>query len=388
MRVARLVNKGVNAIPAIPGKPKRIGLKAPVPVESQTARAWHFGCWNRSSFVEVAPPYRGEFSLEPFICPHPILEEGEWQVGPFTVPAQFAIEIPFGRMIGRYGAVLTNDNVLLSDVSRVFFREPWDHPLLCETELPPLRRLRGRYALLNGPGNSTYHWMYDNIARLEVLRLAGFRIKDFDGFLMTKPKYDPHYETLDLLGIPREKIVWCTKTRHVECDSLVAASFPNNDRQHHPFVFPFLRQLHRPSSVSPNQRIRLVISRKDSVRAVRRITNEHELMPILDRFGFQRATLGDIGFQEQARLFASAEFIVAPHGGGLSNLCFCERPATLLELFSPDYAPTHFRSLALQMGLGYQALVGEAVPAHDDPLLNNDMRIDPAQLEAILQKML
>ncbi len=353
------------------------------------AAQWHFSGWRGSTYTQVAPVYEGSFPREPYLHPHPATEEGEWLKGPYTISAPFVLEIPYGRTVGRHGAVLTPDHVLLRDLSREFFIPMEDHPLLHEPELPKLTRLRGRYALLNGPGNSAYHWLFDTLPRLEVLRLAGYRLEDFDGFLMTRPKYEAHYATLDLLGIPRDKITWCTRIRHFECDSLVAPSFANDDLQHHPFVIPFLRSLLPPTGEPEPPRRRIYVSRRDAVTARRGIVNEAELLPILERHGFCTVALGELSFEQQARVFATAECIVSPHGGGLANLCFCQPGTRMLEIFAPDYAPAHYRTLSAQAGLVYQPLFGEAVPSAEGGTANGgNIRVDAGQFESLLQALL
>ncbi len=396
MEASRMVNGMINVVPALSHGPRRVHPKAAttaVPLRAQSAMEWHFEHWNASSYLEVAPAYRGVLPRKTMRFPHPALDaaaqaEG-WVKGPFEIPTLFVIEIPYGRTIGRHGAVVTPDRTLLTDLSREFRAAPGDHSLLHTATLPPrLSRRKGRYALLHGPGNSPFHFLYDALPRIEVLRRAGFEIGDFDGFLVSKPKYQAYYATFDRLGIPREKILWCSRKRHVECESLVVASFPNNGREHHPITFPFLRALSGLDLPElARKRRRLFISRKDAATASRRIVNEEALLPLLEKFGFERVTLGHLSFQEQAALFASAECIASPHGAGLSNLCFCSPPARLLEIFAPDTLPTFYRSLALQLGLRYEALVGEKVASPHATVPGEDIRVDPDQLEILLREM-
>lgn len=380
----RMVNRAASIL-----RPRPASGKYPVPTQMAHAREWHLGGGRHGSiYTPVAPMVEGVFPQEELPFPHPAASEDEWLKGPYQIPPAFVLEIRRGRTMGRHGAVLTPDHVLLRDLSREFFAPLEDHPLLHEPELPEPKRLRGRYALVNGPGNSSYHWLFDVLPRLEVLRRAGYALRDFDGFLMTQPKYEAHYATLDRLGIPREKITWCKRVRHFECDELVVPSFANNEFQHHPFVYPFLQSL-RVAPPGPLPRQRLYISRHDAVTARRDIVNEEELTVVLERFGFRTATLADLSFQEQANLFASAEVIVSPHGGGLANLCFCEPGTKVIELFASDYAPAHYRSLSRQLGLEYQYLFGEAIPSEKGGTANGgNIRLDPGQVETILKSML
>jgi len=343
-----------------------------------------------SRYVPLAPPTHGILPREP--NPEPVFQIDEWVKGPYTISAPFVVEVPNGRTVGRHGAVLTPDDFLLRDVSREFFWPPEDHPLLHEEALPPrLTCLKGRWALINGPGNSTYHWLFDTLPRLEVLRLAGYSLDEFDGLLMTRPKYGAHDATLDLLKVPREKIVWCTQRRHFQCDRLVVPSFGNDDLQHHDFVYEFLERLVQPPPVPDAPRRRIFVSRRDAVTARRDLVNEDEIFAMAQRFGFERVTLGDLTFQEQAQCFASAECVISPHGGGLANLCFSRKPMLLVEIFAPDYVPAHFRTLSRQKGFEYEALLGEEVAGPDlgqERLNGGNIRLDPARLESVLCRRL
>lgn len=363
----------------------------PPPAQVAGAREWQrrLSLWRRK-WTPLDPLYRGQLPKEAFFYPHPSLEGAEWLLQDFEVPETFVLQIPFGRVLGRHGAVVSDDNVLLSDLSRTFTHQSPDHYLLHQQRVSRLRRREGRFAVINGVGDSTYHWLYDCLPRFELLRLAGFDLDAFDGFFMNRPKYEAHYKTLELLGIPLSKIVWCTQSSHFGCDRLVVPSFSGNRRQHHPWVYPFLRKMAGLPVQAGGQtkRRRIFISRKDAPTAIRRIVNEAEILAVLKKYGFEEVVLGGLDFAEQVHLFASAEFVVAPHGGGLSNLCFCNRPAKVLELFAPDYTRTDFRSIARQMGFAYEALVGEHVPCPGEKLNGGDMRIEPGKIRQIMEAML
>lgn len=354
---------------------------------------WWFFSSKKPRLIPADPPVKAVFPEQAFLCPHPTLEERLWPANVVNFPATYVLEIPLGRTIGARGAVVTDDNVLISDLSMRDTYTATEHFLMRKPQQPPrkLRRLKGTYALLNCVGTTTYHWIYDTLPRFEVLRRAGYDMEAFDGFFLRHPKYQPHYKTLELLGIPTEKIVWCTQNSHYGCDRLVVPSFTTDDcadpqKHHHPWVFPFLRKLGPPSTTGPKRR--LLINRRDSLSTARQIVNQAELTVLLEKYGFEEITLGCLDFPEQARLFASAEFIVAAHGGGLSNLCFCEAGTRLLELFAPDYVQTHFRNIARQLDLEYQPLVMEAIANPLEPTFGGNIRVDLRQIEKTVQTML
>ncbi|HBW56875.1 MAG TPA: hypothetical protein DEF27_03370, partial [Oscillatoriales bacterium UBA8482] len=54
-------------------------------------------------------------------------------------------------------------------------------------------------------------------------------------------------------------------------------------------------------------------------------------------WGVVPVELETLSVAEQARLFAHAKVIIAPHGAGLTNLMFCSPETIVIELVSPHY---------------------------------------------------
>jgi hypothetical protein len=102
---------------------------------------------------------------------------------------------------------------------------------------------------------------------------------------------------------------------------------------------------------------RIYVSRKDTPR--RRIANEHELLPILAKNGFEVVAPGTRSFRDQVALFASAEAIAGPHGAGLTNILFAPQSAKVLEMFPPSRVTNTYFLLALSLGQTYRSLIGE-----------------------------
>lgn len=61
-----------------------------------------------------------------------------------------------------------------------------------------------------------------------------------------------------------------------------------------------------------------------------------------------------LSWLEQASLFASANRIIAPHGGALANLIFCRPGTEIIELMSRGYANPYFEVLSQNLGLDYE----------------------------------
>ena len=56
-------------------------------------------------------------------------------------------------------------------------------------------------------------------------------------------------------------------------------------------------------------------------------------------------------------MFNSANFIVAVHGGGLSNLVYCEAGTDVLEIFPDQYVPHAYGDIADKRNLRYHFML-------------------------------
>jgi capsular polysaccharide biosynthesis protein len=114
---------------------------------------------------------------------------------------------------------------------------------------------------------------------------------------------------------------------------------------------------------------------------MRRLVNEDEASQVLARFGFETVHLEGLSFEQQVRLFHSAEFIAGTHGAAFANLLFAGH-AQVLELFARDaFKPLYF-FLARSLGLGHEFLLGGEENRFED------FSIDIIELERTLERML
>ncbi len=92
----------------------------------------------------------------------------------------------------------------------------------------------------------------------------------------------------------------------------------------------------------------------------RGIENKSEILSILNAFKFREVELESLSISEQATLFSNTEIIVSPHGAGLSNLIFCNKGTTVIEIFGERYGTPAFAILAASLGLNYIAMFDNA----------------------------
>ena len=89
---------------------------------------------------------------------------------------------------------------------------------------------------------------------------------------------------------------------------------------------------------------------------------------------------------QQAKLFSEAEFVVAPHGAGLTNMVFAPPGTRLFELFHPQHRNICYSNLAATCGHHYQSL--EGCPTNRAGNRHLEFSIDAAEVaRTIREKM-
>jgi|GEM_PF-1373488 len=291
------------------------------------------------------------------------------QISQGTTANAFVTVIPDGIAWGDSGCgvVITPDNHLLADISNGEGKVALFFGLAQMSE--PLK-IDGTVAFLSlQAGFFYYHWMVEVLPRLELLRRAGFPWDSIDLFVVNDIRYPFQMETLKLCGIPPEKIITSQRQPHIQAKRLLAPSLPANlpkwlgNYLDGPpqWACQFLRQQFLGNHVTSRSNLPQLLYLNRQKALHRRVVNEDEVIDFLAQFGFENIDLESLSVREQAMMLAGAKVIVAPHGGGLTNLVFCEPGTKVIEIFSPRYALGCYRTIAHHMNLDYYYLQGSTL---------------------------
>ena len=82
------------------------------------------------------------------------------------------------------------------------------------------------------------------------------------------------------------------------------------------------------------------------MRNERKLTNEAELISLLEQYGFEQYTPASLGFQQQIDLCYGAAALVAVHGAAMANIAFCPATAKVFEIFTPLHKATFMSMLS------------------------------------------
>ncbi|WP_076667043.1 glycosyltransferase family 61 protein [Pontibacter indicus] len=247
--------------------------------------------------------------------------------------------------------------------------------------------------LTGGAGlNNIGHWFMDVLPRLHLLRESGL-YDEVDWFLVPSTRYSYQTETLELLGIPAEKIITSIEYHHLTADRVIASTAP---RGSHTLVPRWLGQYIRDSflplvqhEVLPeSERVPyLYISRSDS--AIRNVLNEQELLEALEPYKFKSIVSSKYSILEKIRMFSQAKVVISATGAGLISMFFCKPGTKIIEIFHEGFVIEPFYDIATKIDLDYDYIICKG----DKPVHNADegqrqhLLVDTKQVVSILEKM-
>ncbi|MEG4573087.1 tetratricopeptide repeat protein [Microcoleus sp. N3A4] len=306
-----------------------------------------------------------------------------WEDETFYIKKSFVSVLPNGRAWADIAttAAITSDNKLVTDISM-----GCPELVITSDKLPPAEHIEGNVAFLSARwgGAAYFHWMFDVVTRFHLLQQSGL-MDSIDKFAINACDSAYEKETLNTLGIPIHKILETRYQPHFTADKLIVPSICDGAAGTSQWKCEYLRRmfLNEKQSLKTDYSERIYISREKA--SYRRIVNEKDVVGCLEKFGFRTVKLETMSVAEQAACLAAAKVVVAPHGGGLTNLVFCSPGTKVIEIFSPIYVPICFWTISNLCELEHYYLIAELF---DDPTQkyhgHKDMRVDVKSLEKLM----
>ncbi|MDX5481505.1 MAG: glycosyltransferase family 61 protein [Hymenobacteraceae bacterium] len=280
------------------------------------------------------------------------------------------VEVPDGRIytdnessvavISRYNRVI--ENVSLSLVNSKV-TEPNLNNIFEQRYFTVPEKYDGTvFSLLTGGAgiNNIGHWFIDVLPRLHLLQQSGLYDK-VDWFLVPSLRYDFQVETLDLLGIPTDKIIEGDKHPHIAADCIIASTAPRGNHTLVPkwlcdyIQSAFLPYAEEESDLITPEATCLYISRSDS--KLRNVLNEKELLEKLEPYKFQKVISSKLSIKEKIRLFSKADVVMGATGAGLISMFFCKPGTKMIELFNEGFVIEPFYDIATKIDLDYEYII-------------------------------
>ncbi len=303
----------------------------------------------------------------------------------FPIPATALYFLRGARVLGSDAAVISPDNRVFAEFTYVDEAGGIDrHSIFRRRRFPAAKPLAGCYATLAYPSAFAYfHWLVECLPRVRLLEP---HVDALDGVFIPAGLPDSMRDSLLALGLRTDQLLPMEISSHYAPEHLLVPAFCAG------LDFPawaprYLRARvlgEDPSAARGSRRIYLSRARTGK----RRIVNESELLPMLERHRIEVVHTHELSFIEQARLCAESELIIGPSGAALTNALFA-RPGAALVCLQPDASmtPHVFFSLAAATGLDYWDIAGTpTTPA--GPVEHADFRIDPAAVEKLVEAVI
>ncbi|SIS00691.1 glycosyltransferase family 61 protein [Natronorubrum thiooxidans] len=316
-----------------------------------------------------------------------LLEMNRW-IGTHSISKPFVGTVPDTRLVGSPPLAFAGTKYI-SDAS--VSRNVQTLNIIDSIRETPRRLLSG-----NGRGDSLeeavllhhswvdgyFHWVAESLTRLEGVEQYRAETGRKPKLIVGPDLTSFQRESLELLGYNEDDLVnW--RSAHCTVDRLVVPSMrreidpPNPSPFSHEWLRGQLREDALEAVDTSRFSERVYISRTDA--ATRRVINDEAVGNVLEDYGFESYRLTEMSVQETVALFAQADCVVAPHGAGLTDLIHTD-DAAVVEFMPRDRVNGIFFMLAKQVGGWYGYL--------DCERPNNDMYVDTADLEAILEAAL
>lgn len=309
----------------------------------------------------------------------------------------FVATLSKGRVWGANGAVITDDDYLLEDVSREFGRYGGvfgkEHSVFGRLKLGKPTYYDCNVAVLSTVGcNNYYHWMIDVLPRIAILEEAG--VKDsIDLFVIDYTGLPFQTESLQKAGILPEKIIRSNDywKFHIQVKQLFVPSLSSTLSSVNGWQVNWLRNIFADGmKKADNRSSKIYISRKKAGN--RKLLNESELITHLQSSGYIVHYPEDHSIEENAAVFASAATIVSLHGAGNTNWLFAAKGTKIVEIFPPKQVYPNYWYIAALLDHRYAYIIneGERLQAGEDPVMNKsneDSRVSVAAVDALMNEL-
>lgn len=230
-----------------------------------------------------------------------------------------------------------------------------------------------------------FHWLTDALTRLFVVRDRLDQLKltlpwEFATRQFVKP-------TLDVFGV--KNVDFIQPNEVLRCRSLVMPTHTAPSGHFKDAVIRGVRAKLLAAFGDTSYRgagERIYISRRDAGR--RRIANENEILPILQKLDFQFICAEELSFEDQVAVASRTRYLVSNHGAGLTNMLFMREGGSVLELrHRADWINNCYFILASALGFNYFYQLCEPQEEGGDPH-TADLLVEPDELNKNLENLL
>ncbi|MCJ2015221.1 glycosyltransferase family 61 protein [Methylobacterium sp. J-076] len=212
--------------------------------------------------------------------------------------------------------------------------------------------------LFNNTYNNYGHWHLQSASNAQAYYLfksiiPSTKLLSFDGIGVEHFRKD----AIATLGLDPDEVVRTPRNDRLTHERYERLLVPSalcvpNELHFHPGRNEALKNLRKPRTENGHRR--LYLSRRD-VGNARGIVNTKELFDALQSLGFVEIVTSEMSYASELQTFADADIVVAPHGGGLTNMIAHAGGLKIYELFHSKQLNGWYKNLAAICGHHYSA---------------------------------
>lgn len=275
--------------------------------------------------------------------------------GLFKEPDRYVYSLTNGYILGNMGLVYVKKNrSFINESTKDWLVNLKLLPYLNAFSLPKEISLDGitLSLLTNGAEHGFYHFLFESMSKLKIYDSM---LQHADHLLLNGPATAWKMKWISRTNIDQKKIIWIDNYSHHRCEQLIFTNRMVADQQVNQWCISGLREIFGiQATKSAEEENKLVwISRSGSVD--RDLIWEEKILKYFPEITF--IDLAKMDANETIDIIKSANYIIAPHGAGLSNVYIASAGTKILELYPKNrtYQPCYSR-LSNVCGLDHKVL--------------------------------
>jgi len=219
-------------------------------------------------------------------------------------------------------------------------------------------------------GSNYYHWLTQVLTSIDCC----LSNKNHTNVFIVFPELDTIQEkTLRILGYDEIERLVLSKNQQLCIPQLEFSDFFRDSLTLTRIMPSIFRRLKQGVRLKSPKNSRIYISRRDA--SFRFVTNESDVIKILEQYGFVVVCPGQLELEEQISCFHDASVVIGPHGQGLTHTVYCNEGTIVYELMPENYKNVSIERLAINGGLRYFSDLSTQEIGTDNPQVV-DLTID------------
>ena len=323
----------------------------------------------------IYPACTQEYVLPKTIEPDDAAKFGPWKI--WKRPPYYTYRLPRTLYHGRSGACV--------DAEQHIFLDLLDWGAKGSEKLLGQEKKEAHFCRNAGVLSSSknyYHWLIKMLPRLHLMERIEMPPSAFDALLIEWPtlvQKDAYLHS----GLSSYALRVVSSRDFWYCRNLFVTNVPHECPS---WAVEYLRKLFAPLIVPTDGRPKAIYLARGKTKW-RRVCNEPEVSEWLQSRGIGTVDFGTCSFEDQVRIIAAADIIIAPHGAALANIVFAKNGTRVLEIFASPKNQKCYWMLADHRRLIYHYFMAECIDTSHDP--NRwDLMIPLEKLERALDHIL